>query len=201
MTSVREFLNFAESSDQLSGGSTLDQVERHDDLPDLEDQHTDEFVSIISRLLETERIWNKANTNGEWCCINELIQSKFTPEQENILLDRIQTIGFARLKEAFWDLNKACNSLLCEPEDLFGIFKRRMFHHRDPLNDKDQIYFIGRYLHLTLMHIKMLKKRGQVSWLMRSDSTKSETISIILPILQAISSFMVEEAKTGKANS
>lgn len=200
MNNVREFLNFPEPTDEVSKVSELKLKGKKKNTIFVDDINSDEFIGNISLILAFERQWNKANPNEEWCCINDLIESKLTPKQKKILLDQIQAKGFPRLKEAFWNLNKACETMLCEPEDLFGIFKRRIFNHPDPLDDNDRLYYVGKYLNLTLMHFKLLKNRDRLPLFVRLQSSKSEAISIILPILRTVTSFLEGKFEFKKIN-
>jgi hypothetical protein len=195
MKTVLEYLNFEDSSDPFSNGNKMIPNEEKNKLTSLMESDLDELTSSILALSKINRQLNKRDTNKEWCCINELLESKLTLKQKDILLYQIHEAGFTKIKEAFWILNKECENMLCEPEDLVGIFKRRIFSHRNPQSDHEIIHLIGRYINLTLIQFIMLKNRNRLSRIDQSESVKSKVTLILLPLLKTVLSILESEFK------
>lgn len=195
MKNVLEFLNFDESSDPSANENRMIPNEEKNKSTPLMDGDLDELTKSIFALIKINRQMNKRNTSQEWCCINEMIESKMTKKQRSLLQDQIDEVGFNKIKEAFWILNRACEDMLCEPEDLVGIFKRRLFSHRDPQTDDEKIYFIGRYINLTLIKFTALKNKNKLSRPVQLKYVKSEITLILLPLLKTIISILESEGK------
>ena len=196
MKSVLEYLNFSDFSDQLSNKNDLNNTIENNAPAPIYESDLDEFTKNILELIRVSRKINKGGDNQEWCCINELLESKLTLEQKEIIINQIHQTGFSKIKEAFWILNRACENMLCEPEDLMGIFKRRIFNHPDPKTDEEKMYFIGRYLNLTMIQINMLKNRNKLIRTKELQSVKSESTLILLPLLGIILRFLKSDVKT-----
>ena len=196
MKNVREYLNFSELSDQLYNKNDLNNTIENSASAPKNESDLDGLTKSILELIRVNQQLNKGGDNQEWCCINELLESKLTPDQKENIINQIHKTGFSKMKEAFWILNRACENMLCEPEDLIGIFKRRIFNHPDPKTDQEKMYFIGRYLNLTMIQINMLKNRDKLIRTKELQSVKSESTLILLPLLGIILSFLKNDVKT-----
>ena len=90
----------------------------------------------------------------------ELFDSHITGYDRSLLIKIINTIGFDILKDTFERINMECEDYFCESEDLFGIFKRHQFNKKIPGSDSDKFRLVIQYIHITLIHINILHRRG-----------------------------------------
>ncbi len=117
------------------------------------------FVQIITYLKEIHRL---KNPGGEFT-LNYLVElfDRDIPElNKSFLIKKINKIGFEELRDTFERINMECEDYFCESEDLFGILKRHQFSKKTLRTDSDKLRHVIQYVHITLIHVNILNKKG-----------------------------------------
>lgn len=117
------------------------------------------LIQIIAYLKEIHKLKNQ---NGEFT-LNYLVElfDRDIPEySKSGLINKIHAIGFDKLRETFERINMECEDYFCESEDLFGIFKRHQFNKKLMRTESDKLRQVIQYIHVTLIHVNILHKKG-----------------------------------------
>lgn len=117
------------------------------------------LIHIITYLKD---IYRSRNQNGEFALsyLAELFDRDITEDSKKPLLRKINAIGFDKLRDTFERINMECEDYYCESEDLFGIFKRHQFNKKLIRKESDKLRQVIQYIHITLIHVNILHKRG-----------------------------------------
>ncbi len=117
------------------------------------------LIQIIRYLKEIHKLSDK---KGGFT-LNYLVElfDKDIPEyNKSLLLRKINTIGFDKMRETFERINMECEDYFCESEDLFGIFKRHQFNKKLISTESEKLRQVIQYIHITLIHVNILHKKG-----------------------------------------
>jgi len=141
------------------------------------------FVQIITYLKEIHRL---KNPGGEFTLnyLVELFERDIPELNKSFLIKKINKIGFEELRDTFERINMECEDYFCESEDLFGILKRHQFSKKTLRTDFDRLRQVIQYVHITLIHVNILNKKGI--------SSPPNLISIKNTALNRIESFVHE---------
>lgn len=117
------------------------------------------LIRIISFLKEIHKSGNQ-NGDFELDYLVELFDRDVPEDSKRRLIKKINTIGFDILRDTFKRINMECEDYYCESEDLFGIFKRHQFNKKLMRTESDKLRQVIQYVHLTLIHVNILHKKG-----------------------------------------
>jgi hypothetical protein len=120
----------------------------------------------------------------------ELFDTEITEYDKSRLLTKINAIGFEILKNTFERINMECKDYFCESEDLFGIFKRHQFNKKLPVTDSDKLRQVIQYIHITLIHINILHRRG-ISSPVNLICSKKDEIKVIESFIKAVEAILL----------
>jgi len=117
------------------------------------------FVQIITYLKGIHKLKNPA---GEFTLnyLVELFDQDIPEYNKSFLISKINNIGFEILRDTFERINMECEEYFCESEDLFGILKRHQFSKKTMRTDSDKLKQVIQYVHITLIHVNILNKKG-----------------------------------------
>ena len=157
----------------------------------------DGLISELIRLLTPSSKDKDPYTIKEWCCWTERFTQIATADSFIILKNKINHIGFNRLKNAFELLNQACESALCEPEDLVGIYKRHVFKKLSVVSDTEKTAAILKYLDLTLINWIRLRKLNKLNISREFIGKKKKAARVISPLLFTLTDLLKSENMIG----
>jgi hypothetical protein len=158
-------------------------------------QEKDEFVNQFEKLAQLLRSlyeYQQTKDQNSFPCVVTFFNENFNADHRRKIINSIDVIGFEKIRHAFDILNRECENLLCEEEDLFGIFKRHQFNKNEPVTDNQKIKLIGRYIHLTLIHLNILKKKKITNIPQSLINTRRNALEIINPLLMEIFKIITE---------
>lgn len=117
------------------------------------------LIQIIAYLKEIHKLKNQ---NGEFTLnyLVELFERDIPEYSKSRLIKKIHAIGFDKLRDTFERINMECEDYFCESEDLFGIFKRHQFNKKLMGTESDKLRQVIQYIHVTLIHVNILHKKG-----------------------------------------
>ena len=115
--------------------------------------------NIIMYLKEIHQLQNQ-NEAFTLNYLFELFDRDIMGNDRDLLIKKINAIGFDKLKNTFERINMECEDYFCESEDLFGIFKRHQFNKKLPGSNSEKLQQVIQYIHVSLIHINILHKSG-----------------------------------------
>ena len=117
------------------------------------------FIRIIALLKEIHQL---KKPSGEFTLyyLLELFEKDIPEYNKSQLIRKINKIGFDKLRDTFERINMECEDYFCESEDLFGIFKRHQFNKKILKKDSDKLRQVIQYIHITLINVNILYKKG-----------------------------------------
>ena len=150
-----EFLETVEKTGSLNSNIETCQDPVKEDAQSF-DSH---LIQVIAYLQEIHKLKNQR----EEFTLNflvELFERDIPESSKSLLIKKINTIGFDILRDTFERINMECEDYFCESEDLFGIFKRHQFNKKLMSTDSDKLRQVIQYVHITLIHVNILHKKG-----------------------------------------
>lgn len=125
-------------------------------------------------------------------CVVDFFERDFRPDHKMKLSRQIHDVGFNKIKNAFQVLNRECENLLCENEDLLGILKKHLFNQRPPENDNQMIRQTGQFIHVTLIYLNVLKNKKITGYRESFLQAKNEALLVINPVIEVIFNIISE---------
>ena len=158
------------------------------------------FDSQMSNIIKYLKDIHQLKNRNEAFTLNylgELFDTEITELNKSRLLTKINSIGFEILKNTFERINMECEDYFCESEDLFGIFKRHQFNKKLPVKDSDKLRQVIQYIHITLIHINILHRRG-ISSPVNLICSKKDELKALGPLIKEIEIILLNIIKLNR---
>ena len=146
---TEEGRNTANSDNKVIKARTIRDVESFDG----------SLIQIIANLKEIYDLKNSKEVFSLSYLV-ELFRTDIPEYSKRSLIDKINETGIDKLRNTFERINMECEDYFCESEDLFGIFKRHQFNKKLIRSETDKLQQVIQYIHITLIHVNILHKKG-----------------------------------------
>ena len=143
------------------------------------------LLRILALLRDIHQLKNRSD-DFSLIYLVELFENEISEDKKSVLIREIKNIGYERLKATFEKINMECESYLCESENLFGILKRRQFRKEIPDTDGDRLKQIIQFLHITLIHINILRNSENKSLPEKIIAIKNKAFETLEPFVNKV---------------
>jgi hypothetical protein len=128
-------------------------------------------------------------------CFQGFFHHEISKEDKEQISAMVLKIGFENTRDSFETINRECENITCESEDLFGIFKRHQFKMKTPLNKSKMYEKTIHYIHLTLIHLNIIfnqKNEGRVTEMFVRNK---EDFDVLRPLFSLLEKIMLESIR------